>query len=295
MSPIDRRDALKRLASIGAATTVVGSSVTSAAEYIEPDADAVYVWGLASDIILNSSARSTFFSDMDAVNASEVYFSWGAYADSSATGSDLENFVRDARDHGIEVHIMSGPTPGEDAPSTFYNDIMFDIIGWMNDHIQPDGIHLDIEPGDGDLATFLDTYETVLTQIETNDALYGVPLSVAWRDWWTQNELSKTKNVRDHSRVDFVVSMSYSDSESEIRTDTKETMMTSDGWLGRSYSSKEYVVAVEIQPGVDPDITLHEEGESATADILAALDSDPTPGNYRGTAIHYYGPLMDWA
>lgn len=294
MTPIDRRDALKRLASIGVATTAIGSGVTSAEEYIEPDADAVYVWGPADDILLDSDIRMRFYHDMDAVNASKAYFSWGEYNRSSANGSDLADFIRDARDHGIEIHLTSS-LKGEDAPGAFYNDVMFDIIDWMDQHIEPDGVHLDLEPDGGDLATFLDSYETMLTQININSALSGVPLSIAWRLGFTEKELSRTKNVRDHARIDSIVSMSYADSTSHIRNKTEKTMMTGDGQSGRTYSDKEYVVAVEIQPDVNPDITLYDEGEAKTADVLAALDENPPAGNYTGTAIHDYKALQHWA
>lgn len=296
-----RRDVLKTTAGLGLMTTFGVGTGSAYSGTLQLNTDGVYVWGPAIDILEQNSSRTEFYDIMTAAGATTAYFSWGAYEASSATAADLEQFVLESDIEGIDIQFMAGPTPGQDAPAEFFNDYLPAMSSYLDSYANPAGIHLDIEPDDGEtLDSFLYNYDSVLYDIEVNDTLNGVPVSIAWRDWWTQNAMEGTKNVRDHSRVDSVVTMSYEDTEPEVRTSTKDAMQTGTNfWGSPTYSSQDYAVAVEIQDpngkSLDPANTLYDEGEYATESILDALDSNPTPGNYQGNAIHDYYALERWA
>lgn len=295
-----RRDVLKATAGIGLTATFGVGTGSAYSGTLQPDADGVYVWGPAIEILEQDSARTEFYDIMTAAEATTAYFSWGAYEASSATRADLEQFVLESDSEGIDVQFMAGPSPGKDAPTNFYNDYLPAMSSYLDEYAAPAGVHLDVEPGSDSLDSFMDNYASVLSTVETNESLNGLHVSVAWRDWWTQNAMDATKDVRDHSRVDSVVTMAYEDTESEIRTSAKQAMQTGTNfWGSPTYSDQNYVVAVEIQDpngkSLDPANTLHDEGEYATANVLNDIDADPTPRNYQGTAIHDYYELRNWA
>jgi hypothetical protein len=295
-----RRDVLKVTTGIGFTTTFCSNLGSAYSGPLQVNTDGVYVWRPAIDILERDSSRTEFYDIMADAGATTAYFSWGAYEASSATATDLEQFVLESESNGIDVELMAGPTPGQDAPAEFSNDYVPAMLSYLDSYADPAGIHLDIEPSDGSLDSFLYKYESVLSDIEAKNTLNGVHVSVAWRDWWTQSAMSDTKNVRDHGRADSVVVMAYEDTESEIRTSIKDAMQDGTNfWGSRTYSSQNYVTAVEIQDpdgkSLYPENTLYDEDEDATASILDALDSDPTPGNYQGNAIHDYHALRNWA
>jgi hypothetical protein len=294
-----RRDVLKATAGIGFTTTFRDNFGSTHSEPLQINTDGVYVWGSAIDILEQDGSRTEFYDVMADAGATTAYFSWGACEASSATVADLEQFVLESESNGIDVELMAGPTPGQDAPAEFSNDYVPAMLSYLDSYADPAGIHLDIEPGEGSLDSFRYKYESVLSDIEAENTLNGVHVSVVWCDWWTQNATADTKNVRDHGRVDSVVVMAYEDTESEIRTSIKDAMQDGTDFSGsRTYSSQHYVTAVEVQDpdgkSLDPGSTLYDEGEDGTASILDALDSDPTPGNYHGNVIHDYHALRNW-
>ncbi|UPV98861.1 hypothetical protein M0R88_09985 [Halorussus gelatinilyticus] len=291
-----RRAYLKRIVTGTVGTTLLGSGMASAGT-LQPKADTTYVWGRAEDIVQDSTARSTFYDVMSAMSGSYVYFSWGEIQKRSVPSSDLDEFVVGANDNGYDVRLLSGQVDQRtDAPLVFSDRYLSALSAYLDDY-SADGVHLDIEPSGNDLGAFLDNYETLLDHIEQNSSFNGVTLSIAWRDWWTQNEMAKTRNVRDHARVDEIDVMAYADAESKVRESAEQAMQDGSNLWGRTFSSKPYVVTVEIQNlegSTDSPLSFYDEGEWATATVLDNIDSSPPKGNYDGRGIHFYNPLLRW-
>lgn len=271
----------------GRATTVRTISVSrNVPEFRD---QAVYVWGYAGTLATDEAAADRFFERTDEKDINTVFMSWGAF--NSASAADRAAFIERAHENDLQVHALIG-TAGSDAGTNAEQTIP-EVIAYndgQSSAAQFDGIHLDVEPGQADLETFLDNYRTMLdgarTQIQSDSGAsinsQGMALSSAVGWWWANNAPTKTEQVVEQNALDYVVVMAYWDTEEEVRNRLSNIVSNTD---------TPYVVGVETQEfpqDGDDRVTFYEEGEAAADAALQSIAVDPPSSEHIGGAYHFY-------
>lgn len=303
-----RRQTL-RFAAGGAAVLLGGTAGVSAASNgdVLTETDALYVWGLAKDVLTTDAEETRFFGLMDEIDAETVYFSFGSFIDLDHRDERLGSFVETANDdHGVSVELLAGPTHCDQSGIESFRDNYEEALAssLASDYRSPGAIHLDLERAKNDpqpFSDFADAYVSLLDDLQSTDAFADVEvnLDIAWH--WGDRHADDLSRFRDHDAVSAVTIMAYADNESGVRRRTRDGLYTGEflSFLPEreKYTDTPYYVAVDMgkpKDGSDSFSTFWNEGDEEMGRVLQALRDENPPKSFRGTAIHYYAPLKNW-
>jgi hypothetical protein len=282
---------------------------------------AIWVWGMAKDIVLNSTAKTDFFNFCaapkgDATKAVTVVFldakPYGENLMGATYAAQLRQFLVDAHSIGMKVEFLSGDKAWALAEYRSIGETLIDEVTAFNlggtSSQRFDGIHYDVEPyllrakqdsdpldWEYDKGLIWSEYLTLLTNCQTRVNTYNtsydpdIRFGVAIPYWYGQNSVDNPQAVIDI--VNYVAVMAYKDTSANIINAAQDEIT-----YAASVGKKVYV-AVETSHPTDlsdfpPSTTFYEEGNTAMETALSAVNTAfLSYSSYTGIAIHYYENL----
>lgn len=287
---------------------------------------AIWVWGMAKDIVLDATAKTDFFNFCDAPKGDAtkaiglVFLDAKPYGFNLMTynsGTNLRNFLNEAhtRARPIKIEFLSGDklwaTPEHRAEGeTLMGDVLTFNTGTTDANKRFDGIQYDVEPylldskknGDPldwnyDQSFIWSTYLTFLTNCQAKINTYNsnpandpdIRFGVAIPRWYSIGGAIGPEGIID--RVNYVVIMDYKDNASDIINGAQDEINYANA------AGKKVYVGVETTHPTDtvdfpPSTTFYEEGNAAMETALGQVNTSLGGyTSYAGIAIHYYEDL----
>lgn len=264
-------------------------------------ADYLYVWGNADTIVRRN--QDEFFSVVNSLEASNVFFSWRSLRPGDGTGGGpsprrVDEFIDRADSENVKIRGMVGAKGKEDIENRS-GQAIDEVEKWQRERDNLSGIHLNLEPHEWEIREFLQHFYATLEGL-TADLFPEVSISIP--PWWNdQRWFGQFKSVRDHPRVDFIDVQAYADQVGYENKNDKGVRRSTELALtnhGDGYSSTPYVNTLELQDcrrsNVDGKATFWEEGGNVVRNVIDRLDANPPVGGadqHYGFAIHAYHPL----
>ena len=314
---------IKKLIPSILAIVIVAASLALAGEVYAAPERAMWVWGMAKDIVLNATAKQDFFNFCaapkgDATKAiTLVFFDAKPYDFNLMTyngGADLRQFIVDAHIKGIKIEFLSGDKSWATPPYRALGEalidevISFNLGGVANQRF--DGIHYDVEPYlldskskddpldwniDNDKGLIWSIYLALLTNCQTKVNNYNasydpdIRFGAAIPYWYVSGSSYSPESII--SIVNYVAIMAYRSTAADIISAAQDEI----NYAGTT--GKKVYVAVETSHPTDavnspPSATFYEEGNAAMETALTQVASAFSGSSaYAGIAIHYYEDL----
>jgi len=283
---------------------------------------AIWVWGMADDIVLNTNNAQTDFFNFcvsphgNTPNAITLVFldakPYGFNLMTYNSGTDLRGFLSAAHTRGIKVEFLSGDKSWAVPEYRSVGESLIDEVTAFNtggtSTQRLDGIHYDVEPyllkskeesdpldWNYDQSLIWETYLTLLTNCQAKVTAYNaandpdIRFGVSIPRWYVPGATPGAEAVID--RVDYITIMDYKDNAANIISDAQDEIT-----YANSHSKKIYV-GVETSHPTDtvdfpPSTTFYEEGNAAMETVLAQVQNAFLgSSSYAGIAIHYYEDL----
>lgn len=283
---------------------------------------AMWVWGMADDIVLNTNNAQTDFFNFcaaphgNSANAITLIFMdakpYGFNLLTYNSGATLRSFLSAAHTRGIKVEFLSGDKSWATPEGRATGENLIDEVTTFNlggtSAQRFDGIQYDVEPyllrsktdsdaydWDYDRGLIWGSYLTLLTNCQTKINNYNtannpdIRFGAAIPRWYTPGSTNGPEPIID--RIDYVAIMDYRDQSGQIIADAQDEI---------NYAvtkGKNVYIGVEASHPTDtvdfpPSTTFYEEGNTAMESQLATVNSTLSAySSYAGIAIHYYEDL----
>jgi hypothetical protein len=275
-------------------------STSEATTRMQADEDYRGLWIWDSGVVTNVRAQREFFGFVQLRGVSDAYLH--AYSLISDSPQELEGFISEAHDVGLQVDLLAGdPTWALSSTYPIALGFVQQAISYTERVAQcsrPTGVHLDVEPyllpewdsdRPGTITQYLDLLSAVKQELETSSSILTLTVDIPlWYDSIEATHQNSTKPLDQHVQdvADRVVIMAFRDSAEGHDGIIYHTQREVDYAQG---VSKKVVVGVETNEVEPEKVTFFEEGaEVMEGELVLVKQHYQSDEAFRGIAIHDY-------
>lgn len=222
---------------------------------------------------------------MESWEVQTIYLSWGTV--SKLQDSLLRSFLYSAHSRDFRIEALIG-TQGLEGlrRAEIELDHLRSFQNTAESRNRFDGVHLDLEPGDDNVASFFDEYHQLVRSMARHpDFNQSSPTSLAVAWWWREKSNQTWRKLVEQNHVQYIVVMAYFNSPDEIVERTEQATKSTEIPV---------VIALEADRGLTLSSDGSPSGEYTPERIESAVQrrgSKRLQSVFQGLAFHHYQEL----